>query len=201
MNTNKFLNLKFLIITIVTLFVTAIIILILLPGRLVVETTPTDSKIFINYNEYKPFSTIRLKKDKYQINIQRENYIGETRDVEISPFKKIVLQVTLIPSNTFYEYPDLEILGKFPIEEDHFRIIYVPDINTITIVPKIPFDSTNPPEYFLETYWQDYEKYAKEALDWMNKNGLTKEILIKNKIKSEWWGQELWPEGATEPKI
>ncbi|MEI6039930.1 MAG: hypothetical protein WCP93_01105 [Candidatus Berkelbacteria bacterium] len=92
-------------------------------------------------------------------------------------------------------------LDQFPVENDNFRITYNNQNNTLTIVPKIPFDTTDSPEYFLSTYWKDYTNHGKEALSWLNTHNVNQQFRTNYGIEINWWAQEWWPNGVTAPTL
>lgn len=91
--------------------------------------------------------------------------------------------------------------GQLPTENDNFKITYNQDKNVLLVVPKIPFDSQNAPSSYFKQYWNQYQNYGQEALIWLNNHQMDKNFRTNFGVKIEWWGQEWWPENATEPTI
>lgn len=95
----------------------------------------------------------------------------------------------------------LSQFDQFPIETDDFRIDYELKDNILTIVPKIPFNNTDAPQNFLKINWEDYNRKGKQALEWLDNNGLDKQFRDNFNVKITWWAQEFWPEGAAAPTL
>jgi len=91
----------------------------------------------------------------------------------------------------------LSQLNQLPVETEEFRITYNLDQNTLTIVPKIPFDSSQAPQLFFKKYWSQYQTYGQNALKWLNEHQMDKIFRETYGVKLIWWGEEWWPEGAS----
>ena len=92
--------------------------------------------------------------------------------------------------------------NQLPILNNDFRIAYQLNDNSILIAPQIPFDSSAPPESFFQgDGWTLYQKDGIEALNWLETHQLGKDFRANYGVQIEWWGQDLWPSGAAEPKI
>ena len=91
---------------------------------------------------------------------------------------------------------ELAQFKQLPTENDHFKITYDASQNSLTIVPKIPFDSSEAPATFFQQYWTGYQNYAYEALDWLSAHQMDQTFRTNFGVKIIWWGQEWWPAGA-----
>jgi hypothetical protein len=103
--------------------------------------------------------------------------------------------------NTTTQPAQLSQFNQLPFQNDDFRIAYDPNQNTLTISPEIPFDISQTPQYFLKTYWDEYQSYGKEALTWLSTNQMGQDFRTNYGVQIIWWGQEWWPAGATTPSL
>jgi flagellar basal body-associated protein FliL len=124
----------------------------------------------------------------------------------------LVLTLALIIAGSFYWFSkktvpilhstpaELAQFNQFPVKNNDYRITYDSGANTLTIVPNIPFDVTQAPQYFLQTYWNQYQNYGKEALIWLDTHQMDQSFRTNYGVQIIWWGQEWWPAGQTAPK-
>jgi len=166
-------------------------------GTLSATSTPTPIKVKINNTEYQTPFTTRLRTGEYKVEATKENYMPIETTIIIRPFSKTEINFPMVSTdNEDIEYADIEALAKLPYDEEHFGLDYIPDVRVLEVIPRIPFDSSAPPEWFFNEYWSDYENYGKEALQWLEQNGLGQKVREENQITIKWWGQDLWPAGA-----
>jgi len=97
------------------------------------------------------------------------------------------------------DWPLPKAVGQLPVKKPHFRINFVFDSPTMTIVPAIPCGNENP-LIFMKRNWKKYNAYGHEALQWLEDHKLGRSVRKEWNIKIDWWMREYWPRGVKSPE-
>jgi len=118
----------------------------------------------------------RLKPGKYTFALDAPGHVEKRATLTNYAFLKKQYTVTLLPNVNY--------------ENAHVSIQYTSEKQVYIIVPKIDFPIPDDPKAQLASQWNIYEKYAKEALDYIKSRGVDPKTL-----PIEWWLQDWWPTG------
>lgn len=188
----------FLVIT--SAIITIIIILLLVnlnkTARLEVDTSPDGANIKIGIKSYKSPVSIKVAPGRYTIEATKDGYVEQIKTVEVDSSKKNTVKITLPSEKTIEPVQPINTpaaIGQLPIRTDKYMIEWLNDDYSILVTPNFSFDAkTDPYEYFAN-HWDQYQKAGQEALGWLEKNGLGKDVRTNQKINIKWWGEEYWP--------
>lgn len=172
-------------------------------GELTIDSNPSGAQVTINQKKVTTPANVKLATGVYTVAISKKGYIDDSQKITIKSHQKTAITFNLVANDQIEpsKAQTLEALTQLPFENDHFRILWHDNNNTIEIVPKIPFASTEPPESYFQNYWDQYEQFGKEGIQWLEKNQLGNDILNRYQITIVWWGKEWWPEGKTAPSL
>lgn len=143
--------------------------------------------------------TISLEPGTYAIWGGKAGYSVFDKNIKVIGNRKNRLLIHLHPVYDPGEGDPVRTTPLLPYTCPHFRIEWDGSIDKYLIVPNIPFNAQQPPQYFFKKYWRQYQSYGVEAIKWMSTN---KDIVLtRNNSNIEWWGKQWWPKGAKAPTL
>jgi hypothetical protein len=164
-----------------------------------ITSEPSRIEIYIGNKreKYQTPVTIPMAPGKYTIWGAKTGYETAQQQVAVKRGQTNNLHIQLKkaiepPEGAPLNPPTQPKIKNLPFETDHFRVDWDENNQKYLLVPNIPFTAFEAPQVQIKNNWNLYEKYAKEALEWLKKQGVTP---TKNNI--EWWAEEWWPEGKT----
>ena len=195
---NRLKKFKIIILALIILVLVYFVYSYFLLIKIEITSSPDNIEVYIDNKDYVTPMHIKIRSGKYNIWGVKEGYEIYNQKIEFNRKEKN-LNIVLSLSNEkepkegapIKELPTPQI-SDLPVETDHFIVRWDSAYLKYLIVPNIPFNKFNAPQYFFETYWVDYEKYAKEALLWIKNKGVT-----PSQANIMFWGQEWWPAGKT----
>lgn len=169
-----------------------------------VNTNPTNALFYINDIEYKTPIKIKITAGTYRVWVIKDGYQTYEKDVVLEKYKKNKLDIKLFKDEVDepvegapvdYKEITLDSLNNLPKESENFIITWKNAERKILITPNIEMSVKDVPTEVIAGNWDKYNQMGKEALGWLEDNGLGAVVREKNGIGIEWWAEEYWPEG------